>query len=72
MQLWSRLRLGAFLFRGGCVRNHRLGLDLYFHLCTLFEFYFVTVCVNEPVGNSDLAVKMVRALDPDLSLFWLA
>ncbi len=54
------------------MRNHRLGLDLYFHLCTLFEFYFVTVCVNEPVGNSDLAVKMVRALDPDLSLFWLA
>jgi hypothetical protein len=32
----------------------------------------VTVFVDESVGNSDLSVKMVRALDPDLCLFGLA
>lgn len=72
MQLWSRLRLGAFLFCGRCLRDDCFSLDLHFHFCTLFEFHFAALCVDEPVRNAYLAVKMVRALDPNLSLFWLS
>src|ERR1700687_3041576 len=52
--------------------DHQVGLDLYFDFCSLLELNFLPMGVGETVGNPNLAIEMIGALDRDLSFFWFA
>ena len=52
--------------------DDRIGLDFYFDVRSCFELYFLPLSIGQIVRNPNLSVKMICALDRDLSLFRFA
>jgi hypothetical protein len=65
---WSGI---LFIVAGLCVWDRCLSFDLYFDLRSLFQLHLVSLGIGEAVGNADLAIKMIRTFNSDLSFFGL-
>jgi hypothetical protein len=65
-------RLGRFfllIVSGLC--DHRIGLDFDLDSGSFFELNFVTLIIGQAVWNSNLSIKMIRALNDDLGFLGL-
>lgn len=54
------------------LRHDRIGLDFDLDAGSFFELDFVSMVVGQRVRNSNLSIKMIRALDDDLCFLGLA
>jgi len=61
------------LFRASNLARDRLiRFNLDVNLRPLFELDLTAIVIDQPVGNANLAVEVIRTFHGDLGLFWLA
>jgi len=61
------------LFRASNLARDRLiRLNLHVNLGALFELDLAAIFIDQPVGDANLAVEVIRTFHRDLGLFWLA
>ncbi len=65
-------RLGRFFLIVSGLCDDRIRLDFDLDPGSFFELHFVALIIGQAVGNSNLSIKMIRALNDDLGFLGLA
>ena len=65
-------RLGRFFLIVSGLCDYRIGFDFDFNSGPFLELNFVAVISGQAVRNSNLSIKMIRALNDDLGFLGLA
>ena len=64
--------MGRFVLIVSGLCDYRIGLDFDLDFGSLFELNFVALIIGQGVWNSNLSIKMIRALNDDLGFLGLA
>ncbi len=64
--------MGCFFLIVSGLCDYRIGLDFDLDSGSFFELNFVAFIIGQGVRNSNLSIKMIRALNDDLGFLGLA
>ena len=64
--------MGRFVLIVSGLCDYRIGLDFDLNSGSFFELNFVPLIIGQAVRNSNLPIKMIRALNHDLGFLGLA